>query len=109
MHGLEEGAAESKPGKSAEKDEPAKAAKAVKPLVIDALQFKQDEEGYLTAASRSHLYLLDVRSGAVQALTSDAEREDSVPAFSPDGREIAYVSRKAGGDPSEVGIDEIYL
>ena len=109
MHGLEEGAAESKPGKSAEKDEPGKAAKAVKPLVIDALQFKQDEEGYLTAASRSHLYLLDVGSGAVQALTSDAEREDSLPAFSPDGREIAYVSRKVGGDPSEVGIDEIYL
>ena len=34
-------------------------AKAVKPVVIDDYQFKQDKEGYLTAASRTHLYLLD--------------------------------------------------
>ena len=110
MHGVEEvPGAESKPGKAAETSEPRKTAKAVKPLVIDALQFKQDETGYLTAESRSHLYLLDVRSGNVESLALDAQREDSLPAFSPDGREIAYVSRRFAGELVEVGIDELYL
>ena len=109
MHGVEGVPLESKPEKSAEASEPGKAPKATKPLVIDTWQFKQDEEGYVTAESRSHLYLLDVRSGTLEPLAFDAEREDSLPAFSPDGREIAYVSRRVGGDPVEVGIDEIYL
>src|SRR5215469_3234680 len=108
MHGVEEAPAESKPGKSGETSEPHKAP-AVKPLVIDALQFKQDEVGYLTAESRSHLYLLDVRSGALEPLALDAQRADSLPAFSPDGREIAYVSHRLEGEPVEVGIDELYL
>jgi dipeptidyl aminopeptidase/acylaminoacyl peptidase len=44
-------------------------AKAVKPVVIDDYQFKQDKEGYLTGASRTHLYLLDTRNGASEPLT----------------------------------------
>jgi len=110
MHGVENAPEpESKAGKSAETSEPRKAGKAAKPLVLDALQFKQDEEGYLTAESRSHLYLLDVRSGTFEPLGFDAQRADSLPAFSPDGPEIAYVSRRVEGEPVEVGIDEIYL
>ena len=110
MHGVENAPEpESKAGKSAETSEPRKAGKAAKPLVLDALQFKQDEEGYLTAESRSQLYLLDVRSGTFEPLGFDAQRADSLPAFSPDGREIAYVSRRVEGEPVEVGIDEIYL
>jgi dipeptidyl aminopeptidase/acylaminoacyl peptidase len=82
------------------------AAKLIRPLVIDALQFKQDKEGYLTAESRTHLYLLDVRTGACEALTRDPNREDSAAAFSPDGREIAFVSNPVGSD---LGRDEIDL
>ncbi len=77
-----------------------------RPLVIDAYQFKQDRAGYLTAASRSHLYLLDRGSGACEALTSDPATSDSQPAFSPDGRQIAYVSTR-NGEPRDAGIDEI--
>ena len=108
MRGVEPAGGEGKPGKVGRARNVHKGEAAVKPIVIDAYQFKQDEEGYLTTESRSHLYLLDVRSGTVEALTSDAERVDSRPAFSPDGRQIAYVSRKAGGG-EDVGIDEIYL
>ncbi|HEV3286526.1 MAG TPA: hypothetical protein VG011_07230, partial [Steroidobacteraceae bacterium] len=82
------------------------AARLLRPLVIDALQFKQDKEGYLTAESRTHLYLLDVRTGGCEALTSDPNREDSAPAFSADGREIAFVSNPVGSD---LGRDEIEL
>ena len=65
-----------------------------KPLVIDSLLFKQDTEGYLTDGSRTHLYLLEVGSGVCQALTTDPASSDSLPAFSPDGRRIAYVWRE---------------
>jgi dipeptidyl aminopeptidase/acylaminoacyl peptidase len=82
--------------------------KAPKPIVIDAWRFKQDKDGYLTADSRTHLYLLDTRSGASEPLTSDPERIDSAPAFSPDGQQIAYVSNLAG-TPESAGRDEIYL
>jgi len=85
-----------------------KTAKRPKPLVIDAFQFKADKDGYLTAGSRSHLYLLDVHTGACEALTTDPARADSLPVFSPDGRQIAYVGN-SNGDPRSLGIDEIYL
>jgi dipeptidyl aminopeptidase/acylaminoacyl peptidase len=78
------------------------------PLVLDAFQFKADKEGYLTAESRSHLYLLDVADGACAALTVDPERSDSQPAFSPDGAQIAYVSN-AVGEPYVPGVDDIEL
>jgi dipeptidyl aminopeptidase/acylaminoacyl peptidase len=80
--------------------------KSPRPLVLDAFQFKADKEGYLTAESRSHLYLLDVASDACAALAVDPERSDSDPAFSPDGARIAYVSH-AVGNPYVPGVDEI--
>jgi dipeptidyl aminopeptidase/acylaminoacyl peptidase len=80
--------------------------KSPRPLVLDAFQFKADKEGYLTAESRSHLYLLDVASGTCAALAVDPERSDSDPAFSPDGAQIAYVSH-AVGNPYVPGVDEI--
>jgi dipeptidyl aminopeptidase/acylaminoacyl peptidase len=82
--------------------------KSPRPLVLDALQFKADKEGYLTRESRSHLYLLDVGSGTCAALTVDPERSDSDPAFSPDGAQIAYVSH-AVGNPYVPGVDDIEL
>jgi dipeptidyl aminopeptidase/acylaminoacyl peptidase len=85
-----------------------KAGKPPVPLVIDAYHFKEDTEGYLTAASRTHLYLLDVRSGTCEALTADPARADSAAVFSPDGRQIAYVSNKVV-DARDAGRDEIHL
>jgi dipeptidyl aminopeptidase/acylaminoacyl peptidase len=82
--------------------------KAPKPLVIDAVHFKEDKEGYLTAESRPHLFLLDVESGACQALTADPRRADLLPAFSGDGRQIAYVSH-AADTARNSAVDEIYL
>jgi len=83
-------------------------AKKPRPLVIDAFHFKQDREGYLTTESRSHLFLLDVKSGACEALTADPQRADLLPAFSSDGRQIAYVSHTAD-TARDAAVDEIYL
>lgn len=75
-----------------------KGAKPPKPIVVDAFQFKQDKEGYVTSASAAHLFLLDARSGAAEALTKDPGRTESQPVFSPDSRRIAYVSKPFGAD-----------
>ena len=84
------------------------AGKAPRPIVIDAFHFKQDVDGYLTARSRKHLYLLDVTDGAVTELTTATHYNDDAPAWSPDGRLIAYVSNHAA-EPEQTGMDEIYL
>jgi dipeptidyl aminopeptidase/acylaminoacyl peptidase len=84
------------------------ARKSPRPLVLDAVQFKADKQGYLTAESRSHLYLLDVASGACTPLAVDPERSDSQPVFAPDGAQIAYVSN-AAGEPYVPGVDDIEL
>jgi len=82
-------------------------AAAARPLVIDAYHFKQDLEGYLTAESRTHLYLLDVASGACQGLEADRARADSLPVFSPDGRQLAFIGNGSGR--ASAGRDEIYV
>ena len=43
------------------------AGSAPKPIVIDALHFKQDEDGYWSTASARHLYLFDVDAKRLDA------------------------------------------
>ena len=83
-------------------------AAAARPIVIDRLHFKQDRRGYLTAADRSQLFLLDVKSRALTALTTDARFEDAGPVWSPDGRQIAFLSTR-DSDPDRSGKQEIYV
>ena len=62
------------------------------PIVINRLQFKKDKEGYLTT-KRQHLYLLDLETKKSELLTPGAYNE-GLPAFSPDGSLIAFVSKR---------------
>src|SRR5580693_3122775 len=61
-----------------------------KPIVIDALHFKEDEDGYLQRGNKRHLYLIDVASEHIDPLTSDPAFNDDMPVWSPDGRWIAF-------------------
>ncbi|MFO1468584.1 MAG: S9 family peptidase [Steroidobacteraceae bacterium] len=82
--------------------------KAPHPIVIDAAHFKQDISGYVQAGSSQHLQLTDVASGRTQRLTDDASNWEDHPAWSPDGRHIAYV-RTDSPDRSDDGSSDLLL
>jgi dipeptidyl aminopeptidase/acylaminoacyl peptidase len=76
--------------------EPDSANKRPKPIVIDRYHFKSDGGGYLDS-TQSHLYLLDVETRATSMLTPGLY-EESGPVWSPDGRRIAFESKRVAGD-----------
>lgn len=71
-----------------------KAEKRPVPVVIDAVAFKSDDDGYRKADGRTQLALLDVTTSETVPLTDDAACEASGPAVSADGQRIAYVCHR---------------
>lgn len=76
------------------------------PVVTERYQFKEDGVGYLDHR-RTHLYLLDIASGRSERLTS-GQHDELLPAWSPDGKLIAYVSKR-GEDPDRHLNFDIYV
>jgi dipeptidyl aminopeptidase/acylaminoacyl peptidase len=76
------------------------------PIVTSRYQFKEDGTGYLTAR-RKHLYVVEVDSGKSTLLTP-GDHDEQLPAWSPDGRTIAYVTKR-GTDPDRHLNYDIYL
>ena len=76
-----------------------------KPWVIDRLQFKQDYVGYLDRR-RSHIYLFDGSNPPKQLTFGDYD--DSEAQWSPDGKTIAFSSKRQG-DPDANNNGDIWL
>jgi len=76
------------------------------PILIDRYHFKEDRQGYL-GNLHEHLWVFDLEAGKGEALTSGAF-DDRAPAWSPDGRSIAFVSNRAP-DPDRSGDSNVYV
>jgi len=90
------------PEESADKDD----KKPKKPIVIDRYGFKRDDDGYLVHR-RSHLYLVTIATGAIETLTA-GDADDSLPAWSPDGARIAFVSGR-GSDADRTNDTNVFV
>ena len=74
-----------------------------KPWVIDRLQFKRDYTGYLDRR-RNHIYVYDIESKKLTQVTS-GDYDDSGPAWSHDGKTIAFVSNRTEEPDSNYNTD----
>src|SRR3984893_13042714 len=84
-----------------------KRPKTKKPWVVDRLQFKTDEVGYLDRR-RAHLYVLDLATKNLTQITS-GDYDDARPAWSPDGRLIAFASNRSKPDPDRTYNTDIWV
>lgn len=76
------------------------------PIVIDRLAFKRDYTGFLDNR-RNRLWLYDLATGSLARLT-DGDFDEGSPVFSPDGREVAFVSKR-GPDPDRTDNSDIFV
>jgi dipeptidyl aminopeptidase/acylaminoacyl peptidase len=81
----------------------AKKHKVQGPWVIDRLQTKADEIGYLDGR-RTHLYVIDIASKRLTQLTS-GDYDDSQPAWSPDSARLAFTSNRSANPDSNYNND----
>src|SRR5688572_28331819 len=80
--------------------------KQPEPIVIDRYYFKEDYAGWLTD-KRQHLYLFEIAGRKATQLTS-GRNDEHLPAWSPDGSRIAYVTKR-GPDPDRHLNWDIYV
>jgi dipeptidyl aminopeptidase/acylaminoacyl peptidase len=87
----------------------AKKDAAPKPIVITRYAFKEDGAGYLTT-QRDHLYLYDVARGTLTRLLHEpyGDEEDDAD-WSPDGKQIAFVSQRDQADPERTENSDVFV
>ena len=92
---------------AAKDKEAKKEEKPGRPWVIDRLQFKRDRVGYLERY-RTHLYMFDLAAKSLTQITS-GDYDDAHPAWSPDGRSVAFTSNRTAPDPDRNFNNDIWV
>lgn len=70
--------------------------------------YKLDGYGYLPH-ERWHLWLVDARNGKARQLTDHPVWDERSPAFSPDGRQIAFISNRSDDPDMNPDADDIFI
>ncbi len=81
--------------------------KTAPPIVIDRYHFKEDREGYLTRVYR-HIAVFDIAAKTATTITNGSV-DDTNPSWSPDGKRIAFLSKRAQPDPDRTSNDDLYV
>jgi dipeptidyl aminopeptidase/acylaminoacyl peptidase len=93
--------------KDKDKDAKPKKPKTPPPFVVDRYRFKTDTVGYLDRR-RTHLYVFDVATKTAVQVTS-GDFDDAEPAWSPDGKQLAFRSNRSTPDPDRTYDSNIWV
>ena len=74
---------------------------------ITSLDYKLDGSGFLPQ-EKWHIWTVDTASGAAKQLT-EGKYDEREPCWSPDGRQILFISNRSEDPAQEPDADELYL
>ena len=81
--------------------------KTAPPIVIDRYHFKADREGYLKQLY-SHIAVFDLAAKTATTITS-GKTDDRSPSWSPDGKQLAFLSKRGHADPDRTSNEDIWV
>jgi dipeptidyl aminopeptidase/acylaminoacyl peptidase len=81
--------------------------KTAPPIVIDRYHFKQDREGYLKHLY-NHIGIFTIATKEAKVITKGNVNDQS-PSWSPDGKQIAFLSKRGHADPDRTSNEDLWV
>jgi dipeptidyl aminopeptidase/acylaminoacyl peptidase len=81
--------------------------KTTPPIVIDRYHFKEDRNGYLKHLY-SHIGIFDLATKTAKVITK-GNTDDGSPSWSPDGKQIAFLSKRGHADPDRTSNEDLWI